>query len=98
MQESQCRSVWAYAVEHKGSSEAWVVDQIAEDLETIGLRNDRVMIKSDQETSANDIAKGSPNVEHRHMGLHLRTQPLGTPTAMALWKEQSRMSKASAAQ
>ena len=57
MQESQCRSVWAYAVEHKGSSEAWVIDQIAEDLDTVGLRNDRIIIKSDQETSANDIAR-----------------------------------------
>ena len=56
MQESQCRSVWAYAVEHKGSSEAWVIDQIAEDLDTVGLRNDRIIIKSDQETTANDIA------------------------------------------
>ena len=57
MQESECRSVWAYAVEHKGSSEPWVVDQIAEDLDTVGLRNDRIIIKSDQETSANDIAR-----------------------------------------
>ena len=29
MQESLCRSVWAYAVEHKGSSKARVIDQIA---------------------------------------------------------------------
>jgi hypothetical protein len=57
MQESQCRSVWAYAVESKGSSEAWVIDQISEDLDTIGFRNDRIIIKSDQETSANDIAR-----------------------------------------
>ena len=57
MQESLCRSVWAYAVEHKGSSEAWVIDQIAEDLDTVGLRNDRIIVKSDQETSANDIAR-----------------------------------------
>ena len=28
MQESQCTSVWSYAVEHKGSSEEWVVHQI----------------------------------------------------------------------
>ena len=57
MQESLCRSVWAYAVEHKDSSEAWVIDQIAEDLGTVGLRNDRILVKSDQETSANDIAR-----------------------------------------
>ena len=36
MQESECRSVWSYAVEHKGASELWAVHQICEDLETIG--------------------------------------------------------------
>ena len=28
MQESECRSIWAYAVEHKGGSENWVADQM----------------------------------------------------------------------
>ena len=59
MQESLCGSVWAYAAEHKGSSEAWVIDQTAEDLDIVGLRNDRMLVKSDQETSANDIARES---------------------------------------
>ena len=44
MQESQCQSVWAYLVEHKGSREDWVSAQIVEDLETVGLRNDRVVL------------------------------------------------------
>ena len=57
MQQSECRSVWAYVVEHKGSTEAWAVDQICKDLDTVGLRNDRIIIKSDQESSANDIAR-----------------------------------------
>ena len=57
MQESECRSVWAYAVGHKGSTEDWATDQICEDLDTVGLRNDRIIVKSDQETSANDIAR-----------------------------------------
>ena len=57
MQESACRSVWAYAVEKKGGTEAWVVDQICEDLDTVGLRNDRIIVKNDQENSANDVAR-----------------------------------------
>ena len=57
MQESQCGSVWSYAVEHKGGTEQWVIDQICEDLETVGLRNERVIVKTDQEASANDIAR-----------------------------------------
>ena len=57
MQESECRSVWAYAVEHKGSTLEWAVDQICGDLDTVGFRNDRIIIKSDQESSANSIAR-----------------------------------------
>ena len=41
MQESLCRSVRAYAVDRKGAAESWVVDQIAEDINTIGLKNER---------------------------------------------------------
>ena len=37
MQESLCKSVWAYAVEQKGSMERWVIEQACEDLETVGL-------------------------------------------------------------
>ena len=57
MQESECRSVWAYVVQHKGASEEWVIDQIVEDLDTIGLRNDKIVIKSDQESSAADVSR-----------------------------------------
>ena len=32
MAETLCRSVWAYAVTTKGAGEAWVADQITEDL------------------------------------------------------------------
>ena len=57
MQESQNRSVWAYNVQSKGASEAWVIDQIIEDLDTVGLRNDRVVVKSDQEASAQELSR-----------------------------------------
>ena len=41
MQGSQCRSVWAYAVEHKGARHDWIANQLVEDLETVRLRCDR---------------------------------------------------------
>ena len=37
MQESVCRSVWAYAVGKKGSTEDLAVNLVAEDLDTVGL-------------------------------------------------------------
>ena len=57
MQESECRSVWSYAVDKKGSSEEWVIQKICEDLETVGLREDRIIIKDDQEPAIIDVAK-----------------------------------------
>ena len=40
MQESETRSIWSYAVERKGASEEWVIHQICEDIETVGLKED----------------------------------------------------------
>ena len=57
MQESECRSVWSYAVDKKGSSEEWAIQQICEDLETVGLKQDRIIIKDDQEPAIIDVAK-----------------------------------------
>jgi hypothetical protein len=57
MQESECRSVWAYAVDRKGASEEWAIHQICEDLETIGLKDDRIIAKEDQEPSIVDVAR-----------------------------------------
>ena len=68
MQESECRSVWAYQVKHKGASETWVIDQIAEDLETVGLQNDRVIVKSDQEPSASEVARAIAQCRSANVG------------------------------
>ena len=51
MKETLCQSVWAYACESKGGSEQWLVEQIAEDMETIGITNERIILKGDQEVS-----------------------------------------------
>ena len=57
MQESETRSIWRYAVERKGASEEWVIHQICEDIETVGLEEDRIIIKDDQEPAIIDVAK-----------------------------------------
>ena len=55
--ESLCRSIWAYAVESKGASEAWVVEQILEDMQTVGLSNERIILKTDQEPSITELQR-----------------------------------------
>ena len=51
MVETLCRSVCAYAVSQKGAADAWVADQIVEDLEVVGLTGERIIVKTDQESS-----------------------------------------------
>ena len=55
--ESMCRSVWTYAVESKGASEMWLESQILEDFDTIGLTNEKLIIKADQEASITEVQK-----------------------------------------
>ncbi len=55
MIETLCHSVWAYAVSSKGASEAWVSEQIVEDMDTIGLSKERIITKADQEASITDV-------------------------------------------
>ena len=57
MAETLCRSVWAYAVSVKGSGEAWIAGQIADDLETVGLAQERIIVKADQEASITDLQR-----------------------------------------
>ena len=48
MQETMCGSVWSYAVESKGAADTWVAEQIADDLGTVGMAQERIILKSDQ--------------------------------------------------
>ena len=68
MQESQCGSVWSYGVDSKGASEAWVIDQVCEDLETVGMKNERVIVKTDQENSAAEVAREVAKVRSTEFG------------------------------
>ena len=56
MLETMCRSIWAYAVDHKGS-DSWLSEQIIDDLETVGLANERIVIKADQEVAITDLQR-----------------------------------------
>ena len=55
MQESACGRVWGYVVKEKGGGEEQVVEQIADDIATIGLSQQRIIVNSDQEASVTDI-------------------------------------------
>ena len=57
MQESLCRSVWLYAVETKVSMDEWMIQQVCDDLETIGFKNERLVLKTDQEPAIVDVMK-----------------------------------------
>ena len=56
--ETMCGSIWAYVVQHKGHTmEPWIRDQLINDFNTVGLANERISIKSDQEPAMLDLVK-----------------------------------------
>ena len=57
MAETLCRSVWAYAMSSKGAGEPWIANQIAHDLETVGLAKKRIIVKADQEAAITDVQR-----------------------------------------
>ena len=58
VKETMCGSMWAYAVQHKGyTMEPWIKDQLLHDFNTIGLSDERIAIKNDQEPALVDLMK-----------------------------------------
>ena len=58
MMETMCSSVWAYAIDAKGASSlGWLARQVVEDIETVGLKNEQVITKTDQEASIVQLQK-----------------------------------------
>ena len=52
MKETLCGSVWAYELRTKSvGDDPWVAEQLVDDLRTIGLARERVIVKSHQEAS-----------------------------------------------
>ena len=47
-------SIWAYVVEHKGSDDC-SVEQMVDDLWTVGLAGERIVTKADQEVAITDL-------------------------------------------
>ena len=69
--------MWAYQVENKGASEVWVIDQIVEDLDTIGLPNDRVVVKSDPEPSAQEVLRAIAHSRATDYGTAIEASAVG---------------------
>ena len=52
MLETKYSSVWAYALDGKGAASLdWLANQVVEDMDTVGLAQERVITKTDQEAS-----------------------------------------------
>ena len=52
MKETLCGSVWAYVLQSKSvGSDPWIAEQLVDDMNTIGMARERVVIKSDQEAA-----------------------------------------------
>ena len=66
MVETLCHSIWAYACESKGASEAWMVEQMVEDFQTVGLTNERLILKSDQENSIKELQRAVAEARAGH--------------------------------
>lgn len=77
VQESQYRSVWSYAVESKGTADDWVPIQIMEDLETIGVKNEKIVLKSDQETAIVDLVKEIARLRESDFGTSIEHSAVG---------------------
>ena len=77
VQESQHRSVWAYAVEAKGASEDWPPLQILEDMETIGVRGEKLVLKSDQEPAIVDLAREIAKMRESAYGTAVEQSAVG---------------------
>ena len=66
MLETMCHSIWAYAVESKGASETWLTEQMLEDIETVGLAEERIIVKADQESSIGDVQRSIAKARAGH--------------------------------
>ena len=94
MVETLCRSVWAYAVGQKGTADAWVAEQIAEDLEIVGLTGERIVVKTDQENSIVCLQRAVAAARAGH-GTALENSRVGDSNSNGVPSELSKTSKAS---
>ena len=64
--ETRCRSFWAYTVQSKGALQPWIAEQIVEDFETIGLNQERLILKADQEVSITDLQRSEASLRAKY--------------------------------
>ena len=89
-QESVCRSVWAYAVKSKGAKEDWVIVQICEDLETVGIQNYRVILKNDGEAAILEVQREIAKRRSEY-GSAIENSKVGDSNSNATMRERPRM-------
>ena len=82
MQESLCKSVWAYAVESKGATEEWLVQQVCEDIETLGFNNERMYLNPIKNRPLSTSSKRSRSRAKVSMAPHLTIRELAILTRM----------------
>ena len=92
MQESMCASVWTYAVEVKGSGDEWLPEQLVEDFETIGLTQERLILKADQEPSITDMQRVVVRRRAGH-GTALEQSHVGVSNQMGELSARSKITK-----
>jgi hypothetical protein len=81
MKETMCDPVWAYALRSKSVTEnPWILDQIIDDLNTIGTGKNRIIVKTDQEASIVELQTEIARSESTR-GQAWRTARSATPTA-----------------
>ena len=61
----------------KGATETWAIEHICEDLATIGLQNDRIVAKSDQERAIVDMAHGIARIRSPDFGTGIDNSAVG---------------------
>ena len=77
MQESLCKSVWLYAFQSEGSNEEWAVQQICDHLETVDLKNDRIVVKSIQDHLAFEMSSETACVRASDHGTAVENPAVG---------------------
>ena len=77
MKETLCGSVWAYALRSKSVAEdSWIADQLVDDIVTVGMAKERIIVKSDQEASIVEL-QGEIAKRRNSIGTGLENSKVG---------------------
>ena len=77
MKETMCDSILAYVLKSKSVTEdPWIADQIIDDLNTIGMGKNQIIVKNDQEASVVELQTESAR-RRAHIGTSLESSKVG---------------------